>query len=204
MKKHALIVGHPNENSFTLSVARVYAEAVGDLGHTVVIRDLYRLGFDPRLQDGEIPRPSGFAAGADVQAERAAIGDADVYVFVYPLWFYTPPAIVLGYMQRVFGMGFGYSSIRGGGNQPLLRPKSMLSFSSSGAPAEWVRSEGAWTSIRAVFDEHFADVCGLTLLDHRHFGRVLSSTPASRIEAHFREVRRTVTEQFASGAPSGG
>lgn len=194
--KHALIVGHPNEKSFTLSVARVYAEAVGELGHTVVLRDLYRLGFDPTLRDEEIPRPSGFAAGADIEAERALIGDADVFVFVYPLWFYAPPAILLGYMQRVFGMGFGYGPIRGGGNAPLLRPKSMLSFSSSGAPAEWVRSEGAWASIRAVFDQHFADVCGLTVLDHRHFGRVLNSIPASRIDAHFREVRRTVMQNF--------
>lgn len=200
--KHAVIVGHPNKESFTKSVARVYAEAVSALGHSVVERDLYRLGFDPRLQDSEIPRPNGFAPGEDVQAERAAIGDADVFVLVYPLWFYTPPAIVLGYMQRVFGMGFGYGPIRSGGNQPLLRPKSMLSFSSSGSPAEWVRSEGAWASIRAVFDQHFADVCGLTVLDHRQFGRVLNTTPASRMEAHFREVKRTVTQHF--GEPPGG
>lgn len=105
--KHAVIVAHPNVDSFTLTVARTWAEAAKAAGHTVELRDLYRIGFDPRLQDEEIPRPDGFQPGKDVLAERAAIGDADVFVFVYPLWFYAPPAMLKGYVDRVFGMGFG-------------------------------------------------------------------------------------------------
>lgn len=195
--KHAIIVGHPSAQSFTLAAARVYQEEVTALGHTAVLRDLYRAKFDPRLQESEIPRPAGFEPGEDVKAERALIGDADVFAFFYPLWFYVPPAIVTGYVQRVFGMGFGYGAIHQGGNQPLLRPKSMISFSSSGSPVEWLRTEGAWEAVKSIFDQHLADVCGLTVLDHRHFGRVLNSTPAVRIEAHFREVRATVQRQFA-------
>ena len=48
--KHALIVCHPEERSFTLSVARRYAEAVEAHGHEAVVRDLYRMNFDPVLR----------------------------------------------------------------------------------------------------------------------------------------------------------
>lgn len=195
-RKHALIVGHPNAESFTLAAAHVYADAVAKLGHTAIVRDLYRTGFAPCLQNGEIPRPEGFAAGDDIVAERALIADADTFVFFYPLWFNAPPAIVVGYVQRVFGMGFGYGPQQQGQNARLLLGRGMLSFSSSGAPAEWLRSEGGWDALRNLFDEHVAGVCGMTVLDHRHFGRVLNATPACRIEAHFKDVRDTVARHF--------
>lgn len=195
-KTHAIIVAHPNKDSFNLSVARHYQENVEALGHRVVLRDLYRAAFDPRLQDHEIPRPAGFAPGDDIVAERALIGAADVFCFIYPLWFNTPPAMLLGYIQRVFGMGFGYGPIRAGGNARLLLGRSLISFSSSGAPAEWLRTEGGWTALRNLFDNHVADVCGMNVLDHRHYGRVLSNTPASRIEAHFKDVKATVERCF--------
>jgi NAD(P)H dehydrogenase (quinone) len=196
-KKHALIVAHPNPQSFTFSVADAYKSAVESRGHSVIVRDLYGLNFDPKLRNGEIPRPSGFAPDADVMAERALIGDAEVFCLVYPVWFYVPPAVLVGYIQRVFGMGFGYGPQRKGENQRLLLGRSLISFSSSGSPAEWMRTEGGWDALCKLFDQHFADVCGLSVLDHKHFGRILNSTPSVRIEAHLKEVRDAVAKQFA-------
>jgi NAD(P)H dehydrogenase (quinone) len=196
MMKHALIAGHPDEGSFTLSMMEAYKQSAEALGHKIIVRDLYRCGFDPILKSGEIPRPGGFAAAADVVAERALLKDAQVFAFFYPLWFNAPPAIVSGYIQRVFGMGFGYGPIRQGANRRLLLGRSMISFSSSGAPAEWLRTEGGWNALKTLFDEHVAEVCGLTVLDHRHYGRVLNATPASRIKAHLDDVKKTVERHF--------
>ena len=194
--KHAIIVAHPSLASFNVSVARLYKESVEALGATTVFRDLYRLNFDPTLRNDEIPRAGGFTPGSDVAAERALIGDATVFAFVYPLWFNTPPAMLLGYIQRVFGMGFGYATQHGGGSSKLLLDRSMISFSSSGSPAEWLRTEGSWSALRRLFDDHVADSCGMTVLDHRHYGRVLSSVPDCRVDAHFRDVRATVERHF--------
>jgi NAD(P)H dehydrogenase (quinone) len=117
--KHAVIVAHPNPKSFNLTMAETYAVAVRAAGDEPLLRDLYRVPFDPLLQTGEIPTPAGFAAGQDVEAERALLKDVDVYCLVYPLWFNTPPAMMKGYLERVFGMGFGYAP-GGWGNDPLL------------------------------------------------------------------------------------
>jgi NAD(P)H dehydrogenase (quinone) len=194
--KHAVIVGHPSAESFALSVARAYQGAAELSGKRVILRDLYRIGFDPRLQNEEIPRPAGFGPSPEIAAERALLADVDVFCFVYPLWFNAPPAIVAGYIQRVFGMGFGYGPMRQGANQRLLLGRSMLSFSSSGAPAEWLRTEGSWDALKNLFDQHVADVCRMTLLDHRHYGRVLNTTPACRIDMHLKDVRDTVERHF--------
>ena len=53
--KHAIILAHPSETSFTATMARAYETAVRVNGHTVAIRDLYRMKFDPCLRESEIP-----------------------------------------------------------------------------------------------------------------------------------------------------
>jgi NAD(P)H dehydrogenase (quinone) len=194
--KHAVIVGHPDPNSFTLAVAKTYCEALRDRGHEPVLRDLYRSGFDPCLKAGEIPRPGGFAPADDVKAERALVRDADVFAFIYPLWFYAPPAIVKGYLDRVFGMGFGYGPILSGGNQPLLVDRKMITFSASGAPSEWLEEEGSWNAIRTLFDSHLSRVCGLKMLDHVHFGAVTPGLPEHVVDGYLQTVRDKVAAFF--------
>jgi NAD(P)H dehydrogenase (quinone) len=189
--KHAVIVAHPNPDSFTLAVAETYCEAVRQKGGEAVLRDLYRMGFDPCLKASEIPRP-GFSPADDVKAERATVGDAAVFAFVYPLWFNAPPAMLKGYVDRVFTMGFGYGPIAGGGNQPLLLDRKMISFTSSGAPAAWLEEEGTWNAIRTLFDSHVARVCGLQGLGHVHFGGVGPEMSEAAVAQNLQQVRDTV------------
>ena len=189
--KHAVIASHPKLTSFTLSVAKAYCDAVGKAGHDVLLRDLYRMNFAPSLGAGEVPGPAGFAPGSDVVSERQLLTDVDVFVLVYPLWMNAQPAMMKGYIDRVFGMGFAYGPGRGG-NEPLLKGRKMISFTSSGAPSDWVVSTGAWSAVRKLFDEHFAAVCGLEAVDHVHFGGVTPGIRADVVEAHLAQVRETV------------
>jgi len=193
--KHAVIVAHPDRDSFTLTMARAYCEAAEAKGDEPILRDLYRMGFDPRLGAGEIPRPGGFAPAQDVRAEREVVGDAAIFAFFYPLWFNAPPAILKGYLDRIFTMGFGYGPVQGGGNQPLLGGRRMISFSSSGAPHEWLEDTGAWTAIRTL-DGHLARVCGLGVVDHLHFGGIVPGIVPEAVERCAGEVRRTVVERL--------
>lgn len=189
--KHVVIVAHPNPKSFTLHMADAYVAAAGDRGDAVAVRDLYGMGFDPCLKAGEIPSPDGFACAPDVAAEREEIGDADVFAFIYPLWFNAPPAILKGYIDRVFGMGFGYGMGQGG-NEPLLSGKRMISFTSSGAPKHWLQETGAWDATRKLFDEHVAAVCGLAVVDHVHFDSITPGITGEAVEGCAQAVRRAV------------
>jgi NAD(P)H dehydrogenase (quinone) len=194
--KHAVIVAHPNAESFNLTMARTYTAAVERAGGQAVLRDLYRIDFDPRLADGEIPREQGFAPADDVKAERALIGDADVFVFIYPLWFNSPPAMLKGYIDRVFGMGFGFGPTHGG-IQPLLQGRRLVSITSSGAPRDWVVKTGAWDAMRTLFDDHVSAVCGLSVVEHLHFGEIMPGITAEAVEACADKVRALVATRFA-------
>ena len=199
--KHVVIVAHPNPHSFGLTMARAYQAAAERAGEQVLLRDLYRMGFDPRMADGEIPRPGGFEPAADVKAERALIADADVFVFVYPLWFNSPPAMLKGNLERIFGMGFAYGQ-GAGGNEPLLGGRRMASISSSGAPKDWIVETGAWIALRNLFDEHFAAVCGLLVVDHLHFGEIVPGIRADVVDSCAAQVGAMFESKLAKLKPA--
>lgn len=194
--KHAVIVAHPKAESFNLTMAEAYAAAAREIGHEVVTRDLYRIPFDPLLKASEIPAV-GFEAGDDVKAERALLKDVNVFCLVYPFWFNAPPAMMKGYIDRVFGMGFGFAP-GAWGNDPLLEGRRMVSISSSGAPLHWVKETGAWDAVCNIFDGHFAAVCGMAVLDHLHFGDIVPGITEESVEDCAAEVRAGVQQLFGA------
>jgi NAD(P)H dehydrogenase (quinone) len=200
--KHALIFAHPRPRSFTASVAGAYAQACETLGHEVITRDLYRSGFDPSLKVQELPFDEAFAPPPDVVAERDLLGDCDVFAFFYPLWLNTPPAMIKGYMDRVFGFGFAYGA---GGHSytPLLTGRKLISFTSSGAPNPWLEQTGHLGALRSLFDDYFASLCGMVVLEHVHAGAVTPGASASFVQARLDEVRKTVDRHFGKNPTAG-
>ena len=193
--KHAIIFCHPNEHSFTGSVANAYAGACKALGHGAVIRDLYRIGFDPCLRSAELPFATPVQPGSDVARERKLLADCDVFALFYPLWLNAPPAMMKGYLERVFGFGFAYGA-GGRSYNPLLTGRKLISFSSSGAPLVWVKQTGALTAVHTLFDDYFAKLCGMTALDHVHIGAVTPGASDIFVEARLEEIRKTVISHF--------
>jgi NAD(P)H dehydrogenase (quinone) len=193
--KHAVVLAHPNPKSFCASIATTCVEELRGLGHAADLRDLYAMDFDPRLKAQEIAGDAGIHAGADVAAERARLADVDSFIFVYPFWFNAPPAILKGYVDRVFSLKFGYGP-GFGGTEPLLVGRTLTSFSTSGAPDHWVNSTGALQTLMAAFDRHLAAVCGMTVVDHVHFGGIVSNLQPDPAEEMLGQVRDRLRAAF--------
>lgn len=194
--RHAIILAHPKSTSFCASIARTSVRTLRALGHTVSLRDLYRMDFDPRLQAGEIPVYTGYAPAADVVDERRRLSRVDSFIFVYPFWFNAPPAILKGYVDRVFSMGFGYRP-GSGGSEPLLTGKSLISVSTSGAPEQWVAGTGALAALETTFERHLAAVTGMTFRGHTHLGEIRSSLSREAAGAMLDQVENALRTAFA-------
>lgn len=188
--KHAIIACHPDENSFVLSVARRYAQIVESREQRLVLRDLYRIGFDPVLRASE---RQGKPAD-DVSAELAKLGTADVFVLVYPIWFGSPPAMLKGYVDRVFGAGrmVGADNLELGGG--ILAGKRLVTFTSSGSMRPWLEERGVLTSMQNLFDRYLKEVFGLAGTDRYHFDGITPATPEREIRAHLADVERSARE----------
>jgi len=191
--KHAVIVAHPDADSFALSVARTYCDAVAARGQVAVLRDLYRLDFDPVLKASERLPAEPFVPAPDVAAELDVIAGSSAFVFIYPLWFGTPPAILKGYVERVLGAGFSHQtsvSHRHRPTHPLLGGKHLLSFSSSGSTEKWVADQGVSQALATIFDGYLARAFWMDTPEHIHFGSVREGLAEIDASAHLVEVRR--------------
>jgi NAD(P)H dehydrogenase (quinone) len=195
--QHAVILAHPKPTSFCAAVARTCVEHLRATNHQAMLRDLYALNFDPRLKAEELPTTKGVAPSADIIFERKLLAEVRSFIFVYPFWFNAPPAILKGYVDRVFGMGFGYGPIAGG-TEALLAGRSLLSFSTSGAPGHWVDDTGALKALMTVFDLHLQGVCGVRVVDHKHFGGVVPNMNQEAGGDVLQQVRVRLDDLFAS------
>ena len=117
---HAVILCHPDPASFNHAIARTYRDTVIAAGQRVVLRDLYAIGFDPVLTAAERPTLPSPACRQDVLDEIAAIDGCDVFVLIYPSWFGSAPAMLKGFVERVFGAGVKPGPMQGRVRTDLL------------------------------------------------------------------------------------
>ena len=107
---HALVVvANPDPASLSQAVTQALAEGVSSAGHSVEIADLAKEGFDPRfsLSDLAVHRRE-IAQPADIAFEQARIDRADALVLVYPVYWWSMPALMKGWIERVFANGWAY------------------------------------------------------------------------------------------------
>ncbi len=162
---HGLNPYHP---VFHFAMAERYAEAVREHGHEAIVRDLYRTKFNPVLKPSE---REGQPA-ADVVREWGQLGKPDVFVLVYPIWFGTPPAMLKGYIDRVFGAGRTRGSGGEGGSRERLSGTHLVSLTSSGSLRAWLSEKGVLGALRTVYDRYLAEVFGFAETHHYHFDGV--------------------------------
>lgn len=196
--KHLLVLAHPRPESFTRQVAATYSQAVQALGHQVVLRDLYAMRFNP-VADGDEgrTRPQGPPA-PDVQVEMDHLVAADVLTFVSPVWWIAPPAILKGWLDRVLrGGGFAYGYGPNGPRGTLVGKRSLVFTSSGSTEREFVDSRKL-DAIRVMWGVGTVEFCGMTLLDHQHFGPVGSRSTPAMVEGYLARVRDAVARHFGA------
>lgn len=119
-----LVYAHPEPRSLNGSIRDFTVDRFVRVGHTVEVSDLYAMRWKADLDAEDFPqrdaaqpfRPSGdskraFAEGtqtADVAAEQDKLRRADLVIFQFPLWWFSMPAIMKGWFDRVYASGFAY------------------------------------------------------------------------------------------------
>jgi len=99
----------------------------------VDVIDLYAEGFDPVLRFGKDRPRRDLHKDAALERHREAIAKADLLAFVYPIWWARPPAMLLGFLDRIMAKDFAYR-YRGGLPEGLLGGKSAVCVSTMKGP----------------------------------------------------------------------
>ncbi len=109
-KRILIILGHPDNDSFCSALANSYMEGAKAAGNEVQRISLGELSFDPVLHKGYSVIQE---LEPDLVAGQAAITWAQHIVFVYPVWWGAMPALLKGFIDRVFLPGFAFKCREG-------------------------------------------------------------------------------------------
>ncbi|MDQ1018203.1 NAD(P)H-dependent oxidoreductase [Streptomyces afghaniensis] len=155
----ALIVhAHPEPRSFSTAQMTAAARSLGEAGYRVDVLDLYADGWAPVLAREEFtPVESPFKPQAEqlravregtldaaVKAHLDRLLAADLLVLSFPMWWFSLPAVLKGWVDRVFVMGGVFGGDHGlFGDAALAGKRAMLLFT-TGGPSESFRPGGAF------------------------------------------------------------
>jgi NAD(P)H dehydrogenase (quinone) len=134
----------------------VATEVLSRQGHSVMISDLYALGFSATAQKWDFVTTTGehfnymfeqkhavrleMSFSPDIMGEINKVQAADIVLFVFPIWWFSAPAIMKGWFDRVLAMGVTWD----GGKiyeNGLMRGKQAMVITCGGGPEEYYRTD---------------------------------------------------------------
>ncbi|WP_087002555.1 NAD(P)H-dependent oxidoreductase [Rhizobium sullae] len=161
---HALIIlAHPDPKSLSHSVAAHVAEGVALSGpdNSFEIADLAAEAFDPRFTAADIAVHRREAMPpADVIAEQARIDRADALVLVYPVYWWSMPGLLKGWIDRVFANGWAYDEGQDTKLVKKLRHLRIHLVGIGGADAGTYARHGYLSAMKTQIDHGIFDYCG--------------------------------------------
>lgn len=155
--KLLVIYTHPNHQSLSFSFLQKVIQGSGEnpLIQEVQVLDLYEEGFDPVLVFNKQKRRRDMHNDPRLEKYRNQITWADKIVFVYPIWWGRPPAMLLGYIDQMFASDFAYRDKKGLLPEGLLAGKSVVCISTMKGPTHyplfWLNNAHKILMKRALF-----------------------------------------------------
>ncbi len=155
--KILLVFAHPEPQSFNGALLRTAIAHLRGRGHDVQISDLYALQFDPSAGPAdyvERANPEVYEYRAEmkhalagpgyvtqISDEQAKLRWCDMLILQFPMWWFGPPAILKGWIDRVMTYGFAYTPTQRFENGLLKGRRAMISIT-TGAHANVFAPDG--------------------------------------------------------------
>lgn len=148
-----LVFAHPEPQSFNGALVRTAVAALEAAGHAVQVSDLYALSFAPvsgrhnfttthdaaffKQQAEELYATAHDGFAADIEVELQKLAWCDVMIWQFPLWWFSVPAVLKGWVDRVFAMGRAYGQGQLYENGPFRGKRALLSLTTGGGAADY-------------------------------------------------------------------
>jgi putative NADPH-quinone reductase len=191
-----VILGHPNPCSFNHAIAKTAVDTLKEMGHNVVFHDLYAEKFNPVLEQTEMQNLTDPVARRHCEE----LANAEGLLIIHPIWWGMPPAIINGWVDRVFraGIAYRFQQVASGEGVPvgLLKAKAAVIFNTSNTKheAEELRCKDVIGNLWKVC---ILDTCGIKNVYRQLFGPIITSAEQQR-ELWLKEVMVKIKTQFAA------
>lgn len=148
-----IVFAHPEPQSFNGALLRTAVATLEAAGHAVQVSDLYAAAFDPvsdrrnfttvgdpayykqQVEELHAGEHQGFAP--EIEAELQKLIWCDVMIWQFPLWWFSVPAVLKGWVDRVFAIGRAYGSGQYYDNGIFRGKRAFLSLTTGSEPGDY-------------------------------------------------------------------
>ncbi|AJA49947.1 NAD(P)H dehydrogenase [Clostridium pasteurianum DSM 525 = ATCC 6013] len=136
--KLLIIYTHPNHESLCYSFLQKILQGSNENSNVkdIKVLDLYEEKFNPLLVFNRDKPRRNLYCDAELEKYRQQIIWADKLVFIYPIWWGRPPAMLLGYIDQIFASNFAYR-YKGFTSEGLLEGRSAVCISTMRGPTNY-------------------------------------------------------------------
>jgi len=189
-----IIYAHPNPSSFNGAILETLDTALREQGHATRIHDLYQMQFRAVLDSEDLLRNWRGDLPDEILREHEAVRWAQGLVFIYPIWWFGPPAILKGWIDRVFVRKFAFDFTATGMEGLLTHDHALVINTLGGDEATYQRERWHELLVRPMV-EGVLSACGVHDVVYRAFYSVVTVSHAER-QAMLEEVRALATTTF--------
>ena len=194
--KILVILGHPAEKSFNHAIAESAIQRLRKCGHEIWFHDLYSENFDPLLNEDEIPSNGNLSDA--ITKHCFELSACDGIIVIHPNWWGQPPAVLKGWIDRVFRPGIAYEFREGdqGEGIPigLLKAKSAIVFNTSNTSE--AREKFVFLDpLETIWKNCIFHLCGIHDFHRKMFRILITSTEEERMK-WLNEVDQQVAKTF--------
>ncbi len=173
-----VVIAHPVKSSFNHSLLKAVANGLNDAGHEARIADLVAEGFQPVMTEEDFGQFDNMPPPADVRAQQERIEWSDAIIFIFPIWWWSLPGILKGWIDRVMTYGWAWVD-PADPDSGHLRHRKILVLATAGASAEAFAKRGYDVSLHTQLNIGTWDYCGFKDVTTRIFHDLHDETPQS-------------------------
>jgi NAD(P)H dehydrogenase (quinone) len=192
---YLIIYAHPDPKSFNNAILETISGELKKGKKEFKVRDLYKIGFNPVLSTKDLSAIEKGAIPKDIKKEQNHISKADTLIFISPIWWSAMPAILKGYIDKVFSLKFAYDITANGEVKGLLEGKKVFIVNTTGASKEDYEKMGAFKMMNMSMDMAIFQFSGMKVMGHKYFSSVPYISQQDRRKM-LKELRVLVKEKL--------
>ena len=176
------VYAHPSPKSFNRAILGVIMDEAAAKGYEQAICDLYALDFNPVLTEKDYEQFNRGRTPDDIRVMHDMIKAADVVAIIHPVWWFGLPAILKGWIDRVFSYGFAYGHDSRGVKPLLAGKKAIIVNTTGGAEQPSYVDTGFGDAMLKLNDLGIFQFVGFEIILHRMFFEIPAASDEERRE----------------------
>ena len=185
--KVLVVFVHPLKLSFCRSVLDSVVKGLVDAGHEYQIADLNREKFQSSMVEADFAQFQGKDLPDEILSEQKRVEWSDALIFIFPIWWWSMPAILKGWIDRVMSYGWAYEDPKDP-DSGYLKPRNILVLATAGGSKQMFRKRKYDEAIYTQINVGTWDYCNFKNAQTEIFYGLNSEQPRELGEEYLKQA----------------